>query len=111
MRRLLVASAALLVLSWPSATHAYTLMGVGSRSCGDWIADRRSNQFSVSDEEQWVLGFINGFGYSAVAGDPGGFTDANGVLAWMDKYCAAHTTENLADAAEAFVTFAPVQKP
>jgi hypothetical protein len=36
----------------------------------DRMADRWSNQFYVSDEEQWVLGFINGLEYSAVAAIP-----------------------------------------
>jgi hypothetical protein len=49
----------------------------------------------------WALGFITGAGWNGGT-DPLGGTDAEGVLAWFDNYCAANPLKTIADGAVEF---------
>lgn len=111
MRQLLLASAMLVGMSVPvAAAGTYTVIGIGLYSCGTWTADR-SNASEAYSDHAWVTGFLSGVGWTADYGNPGGFTDYNGVVAWLDRFCSAYPTDHIADAAAAFVRFTQGQKP
>ena len=105
MRRIREAALAL-SLGVALATHAeardYTIIGTGLRSCGAWTTERKDFHSSVHLLfEQWVLGFIAGEAYQG-ATDPLDDTDADGVWAWIDNYCAIHPLDKQVQAAKAF---------
>ena len=80
--------------------HAFTYAGTGTASCGEWTSERRNPYGGAG--QQWVLGFLAG---AADYGGPDAFdgTDAEGVWAWIDRYCWQNPTDKLLTAAEAFV--------
>jgi hypothetical protein len=79
------------------------LGGAGATQCAKWLAERE-NKASVlaSGLEGWVLGFVSGAnaGYAAANDITGpanilaGFSEAD-VLARVDFYCRAHTSDML----------------
>ena len=85
---------------------AYTLIGAGLKSCGSWAADRRNQGTPAQMDEQWVLGFLSGVGWTGKY-DPQNGMDAAGVWAWIDNYCQGHPIDNLGVAAAKFVGFHP----
>ena len=53
----------------------------------------------------WVSGFLTAFDYyGSGSGNVGGNTDENGLLAWIDNYCATHPLDNIAAATIALIT-------
>lgn len=111
----LPATACLFLLSVSSAfggTGQFTVLGVGSASCGNWTQSRAlertvraiSPNLPTTNAEGWLLGFITGVGWVGPT-DPGAYTDAVGVAGWVDNYCQAHPTDQIVDAAKAFLKF------
>ncbi len=93
-----------MLLGGAAAPGDYSLIGVGTNSCGAWTSDR-SSQFPhlAIAEEQWVLGFLSGMGFEASGkDDPLNGVDAQGVWAWLDNYCHANPLEPISRAAAAF---------
>lgn len=100
-----------------NAQGNYTVLGAGTISCGGWIANRRydpglspfvPNQQSVDilNDEAWVQGNVTAYNRSVWKGqNVASETDANGMYAWIDSYCAAHPTDNLAGSVEALINF------
>lgn len=89
------------------------ILGAGIYSCGAWNKARQDAATSPNDAGsvvvaglylQWIEGYLTGMQQS-VPGLPQGVrsTDADGIAAWMDTYCAAHPTENIAHASERLV--------
>ena len=60
----------------------------------------------LATQTAWVQGFISAFNYygGATAPDIASGTDANGVFAWIDNYCAAHPLDTIATATIALVS-------
>jgi hypothetical protein len=55
-------------------------------------------------DTQWVLGFLTAFNfYGNGSGNITNGTDANGVFAWIDTYCAAHPLDQISTATVALV--------
>ena len=56
---------------------------------------------------EWVMGFLSAHNWhNANAGGPGDIasgTDLNGMLAWIDNYCAAHPLEKIVEATQALI--------
>jgi hypothetical protein len=100
----MVASAILHATPAPASARMVTFIGAGLASCGTWTADHRLGD--VVADEQWVVGFLSGMGYSAVA-DPLGGTDFAGVIAWIGNYCAANPLDSILKAAGAFARAHP----
>jgi hypothetical protein len=85
---------------------AYTAIGKGTDSCGNWTAARHDLQ--SSGVEQWFLGFLSGVGFDAVDGtDPLKRQDADAVWRWLDSYCQAHPLDRITRAGAAFVARRP----
>ncbi len=105
VRKIRPASLALLlgVVSASCSVQAYTIIGTGVSSCGEWTSVRRNPYSSVqaNTDGEWILAFIAGEAYQA-GGDPLNGTDADGVWAWIDNYCAIHPLDAQVEAAKAF---------
>jgi hypothetical protein len=87
--------------SKPSAYH--TDIGKGVESCGTWTADRRIDYGrSILGDEQWVLGYLSGFGFSGVH-DPLNHLDAEAVYGWVDNFCRENPLKRMIDAADALI--------
>lgn len=88
---------------------AYTAAGYGLQSCGTWTAARKEPDSAAADAyEGWVMGFFSGVGWEGPQNiDPLNGTDAEGVWAWIDNYCAANPLIKIDEATAAFVTFHP----
>jgi hypothetical protein len=74
----------------------YNVYGSGTISCGQWRTDSTDGamrRFEIS----WILGFVTGVGYAAVA--PLKTSDAEGMVRWVDQYCDANPLKDLSDAA------------
>lgn len=74
------------------------VLGAGTRSCGDWTADRQESGAAAVVDETWVDGFITAMSYSTFIDIHKGIslaTDAEGMFGWLDNYCRANPTINL----------------
>jgi hypothetical protein len=91
--------AAVCAALWATAAEAsgFTVYGQGALSCGQWLSDRQ-DPYLKPGANQWLLGFISAAGdYS---GEPLAKTDADGLTAWVDRYCQAHPLDDAITAAE-----------
>jgi len=87
----------------PTAAYGKTIIGAGVITCGKWLSDRQSNNYSSPN---WVLGFLSGVAvFSGL--DPLNNLDADAVRHWMDNYCRAHPLVDITDALRAFVKEQP----
>lgn len=85
---------------------AYTAIGRGTDSCGNWTVAR--HDLRASGVEQWFLGFLSGVGFDAVDGtDPLKRVDADAVWSWLDSYCQANPLDRITKAGAAFVARRP----
>ena len=89
----------------PNQEGAYEVLGVGTLSCEVWTKDRAER---AGDRHfingAWVQGYLTavnvfGDGPSHIAKG----TDADGIMAWIDSYCAQRPAESLTVAAKALV--------
>ena len=95
--------------------NAIMNMSPGDSSCGHWTNERgvagRGLSISVTQEgmplvemEGWVRGYITAMNYWVIPRDRDGIrnltegTDTEGIMAWIDNYCAAHPLDLLDDA-------------
>src|ERR1051325_3398248 len=70
-------------------------------SCGTVTA---ASDARKSGYHAWVAGFVSGAGYGySMHGARLADTDFDGASKWIDKYCADHPLDELADAAVALV--------
>lgn len=111
MRFLLATSLAVVLAGSAAALDQgnYQAIGLGTSSCGAWIAMRQNRQ--AFGFEQWILGYLSGAGFM---GGPNGTipldgVDAQGVLGWVDNYCRAHPLVAVAQAGAAFIAEHPHQ--
>jgi len=89
----------------PNQEGAYEVLGVGTLSCEVWTKDR-TERTSESHfiNGAWVQGYLTavnvfGDGPSHIAKG----TDADGIMAWIDDYCAQRPADTLTVAAKALV--------
>ncbi len=95
--------------------------GAGINSCGSWTRGREvtemgtripMNQEAVTqiERQSWVLGFLSAINGWYLPRDRGVSrhlsegTDVNGLMAWIDNYCAANPQDNLAVATDALAS-------
>jgi hypothetical protein len=91
-----------LLVSAP-AYSASVVYGPGAISCGKWTDDRHNNPFAAGDDVSWVLGYVSAYNVWGKQDIPEG-TDAAGMAAWIDNYCARNPLDSLAVAAEAMIS-------
>lgn len=96
---LVVVAASVTVFAQTRVDGDRTTYGAGTNSCGQWSEAREHDAWITSG--QWILGFVSAANqYSKVAPTK---TDARSLANWVDSYCAAHQTSDLADAARELV--------
>lgn len=88
------------------------IVGAGQESCGGWTDGRRNPGTPEAElrnvaRVHWVLGYITANNYLLPA-DRGPKniaegTDHNGIMAWIDNYCAANPLVGLHSATDALV--------
>jgi hypothetical protein len=91
-----------------ACAQQFSMLGMGSSSCGTWVADWRESgdpAMAVA-EESWVFGFLSGIGYSTT-NDPLHNMDPDGVVGWFDNYCIANPINTIEQAAAAFAKVHP----
>ena len=103
----LILSAAL--VSWTVATSR-TITVLASRSCAQWVEDKRSAAlegttgsawFTVALNRRWLLGYVSGLN-AAYPSDKNLLAAVNAAIVeeWIDKYCAQNPKKDLIDGAE-----------
>lgn len=81
------------------AASAQVTVGIrGVRSCSIWAKDRSNS------DESWLLGYLSGIA-SGVGKDFWGAEGVDGldnesVYLWMDNYCKANPSRNIAEGAD-----------
>jgi hypothetical protein len=99
----------LIVGAGETRAQMVTVLGVGNKSCGAWIAARRANDATAYTLQGWVAGFLSGSN-SIIASNPAygidtlkevAQGDAQGLWTWVDNYCQAHPLNSVATAADA----------
>ena len=93
---IVVTSSAFATHQGPAPDH-YTVFGVGNRSCGAWLEERRKDSILSYSYMHWLTGFLSGVGWK---GDDVRTVDAAAMNAWIDNYCRTHPLENIAKAAQ-----------
>jgi hypothetical protein len=84
-----------------AASKQYGVIGIGNRSCGSWIADRKEAGFPALVDLAWVEGFLTAMDHeNGKVNASIHKTDADGIAAWVDNYCAAHPLNDLSRASE-----------
>ncbi|NML92022.1 hypothetical protein HHL26_23775 [Sphingobium sp. TB-6] len=97
---------ALFLLAATPSHFAYSILGEGSMSCGEWIDRRRAEPNRVLPEAAWVSGYITAM--ARIDSARNGRKIARGVEGagidhWIDNYCAAHPIDNVEAAASTLV--------
>ena len=89
--------------------RSVAVSGAGTDSCSAWVSDRGSTsaqaQAANQTRAEWLNGFLSGVNLFADSSGhlKGGVDDPKGVVAWIDKYCAARPTDPLFVAAASLV--------
>ena len=96
---------------WPGVAAAapdrdgnYRSLGPGNASCGEWTKERKSNIHSAQARQSWVLGYLTAINlYGPWSYDVTKGTDREGLMAWIDNYCASHPLESVAKTMEQLI--------
>lgn len=111
MKNFRLVAVAILLLAQSQAASALIndngqsmILGLGINSCGSWTENKRTDNLSNYTERQWLLGYVTAFNTWG-PGDENisSGIDNNGLLAWVDNYCAANPLQTIGNAAEALV--------
>jgi len=113
MRRGLAPAIAVALLAAGPAT-AHMVLGAGTTSCGQWLADQQVNDpnavryFDKHVEMEWVLGYLTAF--NAGAGEAGDITaglgrssTATAITGWLSSRCLSHPGNDLSEAADELI--------
>lgn len=77
--------------------------GLGTQSCGNWTSYRRAGGYTDLAPQAWIQGYISALNFSVSLRGEGPDimqgTDAEGIFAWVDNYCAAHPLNSISQAA------------
>jgi hypothetical protein len=86
--------------------------GPADTSCGSWAAHRKDPSAILGvAEKAWVEGFLNGSAWTAQALNiEFKRTDPDAIFVRMDKYCADHPLDNLAQGATSVALELRVQR-
>ena len=89
------------IIPTSAISKQYGVVGIGNRSCGSWIADRKAGGFPALVDLAWVEGFITAMDHENDKINASIHkTDADGISAWVDSYCTAHPLDELSRASE-----------
>ncbi|HKI63721.1 MAG TPA: hypothetical protein VKA16_03755 [Burkholderiales bacterium] len=71
---------------------------VGAKSCGSFLQDRQAHGWAYDADTAWVTGYVTA--YNALTPDTGnilGDTDVSGAMLWLQNYCKANPSNDLAE--------------
>jgi hypothetical protein len=79
--------------------------GTRNVSCGSLRNDRKGDDAQAPSRTAWVLGYVTAFNEygSKPQGDISEGKSTEEIMAWIDKYCAQHPSDNLYSASAALV--------
>ena len=70
---------------------------IGTRSCGEWVANNRKAGFAQTSDHTWLLGFLSGLALGLEKDFLKGM-DAPSLYLWVDNYCQANPLQRVDDA-------------
>ena len=74
---------------------------MGSRSCGEWVANKDLNRdrgLASANDFTWLAGFLSGYSYGEGL-DVLKNTSGNSLSLWIYNFCKAHPLEDASVAA------------
>ena len=78
----------------------YSIQGTGASSCGNYIDERRKDEWGEVVFAAWIAGYVTATNLERPKTyDIMGRTDLDGILLWLENYCQQHPTESFAKAA------------
>ena len=85
--------------------------GFGTSSCGRWTEARKTDSSDQALMTSWILGFVTAYNAFSTEAASGALvkSDAKGMFAWLDRYCADHPLELFINAAEHLLRDATTQ--
>ncbi len=82
----------------------YNVKGFGAKSCGSFVSAYENQRQDNITFLSWLQGFFSGYNYFNNDGvSDVAQTDVNGLEQWILNYCRAQPTQDVSDAAIAFV--------
>ena len=110
MRRALIALITLVLLDATGMqAHSdnrggFTVLGIGNKSCGSWVSDRKSKSGVDLIDVAWALGFLSAYNqFGPEPDDVTAQTDVNGIAGWIDNYCTDHPLDTVSLATQALI--------
>ncbi len=83
---------------------SYTTFGAGNMSCESWLKEREKGKPQAWEFQQWLLGYVSAYNNWVHKGrNVADGTNANGMFAWIDKYCADRPRDVLATVVEELI--------
>lgn len=73
----------------------------GGRSCEAWLRNTHSAVSIGGGDESWLIGFLSGIALMSERDFLRG-TDNDAIFVWVDKYCQANPSKEVADAGQEF---------
>ncbi len=86
------------------SAHARWVLGHGLTSCGTWTQAHTTDAPERLRMEDWIAGYLSDFNSLTDDPDVPDFLkdeDWDGLITWIDNYCATHPLDKLAKAAQA----------
>lgn len=82
----------------------YTTFGAGNNSCESWQKERVKGDPRIWELQQWLLGYVSAYNNWVHKGqNVADGTNAKGMFAWVDKYCADRPGDLLATVVEELI--------
>lgn len=90
----LLAAAAAVTAPTPDTFNVYRFPEADS--CATWTNNRKNRSSQLL--EGWVLGFVSGYNVLTRGGSIASDVTAQGLLGWIDQYCAASPLDSVTTA-------------
>ena len=88
----------------PAPAQTVHVLGVGNKSCVDWLSAERAKNMAAVENIHWLAGVISGANMIEAAGGAGNVTRPGDTietaLASINRYCAVHPTDPVSTAAQ-----------
>ena len=83
---------------------SYTTFGAGNNNCESWQKEREKGDPRAWQLQQWLLGYVSAYNNWVHKGrNVADGTNASGMFAWIDKYCADRPRDMLATVVEELI--------
>ncbi|MGV8057793.1 MAG: hypothetical protein AB2L12_07210 [Smithellaceae bacterium] len=84
---------------------AFTILSMGTKSCGQVVADFKENSFQKINNSIWVAGYLTAINeHIAVRANIAKGIDPAAWDLWINNYCDANPLESLSSATTVLVT-------